>query len=641
MGWMLTSLSTKTPSPMLVLQMTMTRQRRLHQVYLLPSLILLLLSLPTHARTSVAGQDAVLTGSEQVPPVTTTATAKTSFRFQFGGQDNSSIYWTLTTNNTDGVGLFGSAGAHLHCGNRGATGPVIVNLVNVTSGVGDTAVSSNYTGVITDADIVDETCGATVNDLFNNILLGRVYVNVHSTENPSGEIRSQIVGDPVTLNISMTGDEVVPPTDSNVSATAALIVGQGVVGFTISGTNPDGVEVFATNGARIHCGVDNTTGPTVVQLIEPVTGGSTGFTFSAEGIFVDSSVLSSDCGTGIAGILSAIQQGRAYVQITSSGNPDGEVRGQVIVPENVTLPGTQTSFGNVPAGTTPASTTLAPGTPTVAPTTLVPGTTSEPTTVAPVSSASTPSGAFGVTSNTPGVVFNSSTATLAPTSAANTSNATSANNTTSASNATNATSAPTTATMNPTTANASSPNSILIPLSGDNEVPPVDTDVTGSIELSLDDSNAASPIIKYNLSISNPSETELLGVKGAHLHCGYADENGALLLTFVDPIEGGTTNKTLDFSGTIDSGMLVNASCGSGMDEIYDKIEKGQVYVNVHSTEYPDGVIRGQLESTEVRPTANSTSSPSAKTSGGVKAQGGMYMHVMVSSVAAAVCVLL
>ena len=47
-------------------------------------------------------------------------------------------------------------------------------------------------GVITSADLMGSLEGGDLQDLLDNMVAGNAYVNVHTVENPGGEIRGQI-----------------------------------------------------------------------------------------------------------------------------------------------------------------------------------------------------------------------------------------------------------------------------------------------------------------------------------------------------------------------------------------------------------------------------------------------------------------
>jgi hypothetical protein len=132
-------------------------------------------------------------------------------------------------------------------------------------------------------------------------------------------------------------------------------------------------------------------------------------------------------------------------------------------------------------------------------------------------------------------------------------------------------------------------------LSGDEEVPPVTTEATGTFKL------------KANNSYSNASFT--LRVKDgenitmAHLHCGEDGEEGPAVVTlFESNTASGTDADGLLASGSISDDDIIDATttCPTDTDitdleSLIEAIEEEEVYANVHSTEYPEGLIRGQL----------------------------------------------
>lgn len=64
------------------------------------------------------------------------------------------------------------------------------------------------------------------------------------------------------------------------------------------------------------------------------------------------------------------------------------------------------------------------------------------------------------------------------------------------------------------------PQNFVAPLSGDQEVPPVETNATGLAKFKL---NKAGDALSYKLNVANIED-----VTQAHIHCGTADVNGPI-----------------------------------------------------------------------------------------------------------------
>ena len=109
------------------------------------------------------GQRLELTGAQEVPPVTTSATGKAVVMIT-----KESVSGSIET-----TGITATA-AHIHQGAAGANGPVIVPMVKE----GDKFVFPAG-AKLTDAQY----------EAFKN---GGLYLNVHSAAHPGGEIRAQI-----------------------------------------------------------------------------------------------------------------------------------------------------------------------------------------------------------------------------------------------------------------------------------------------------------------------------------------------------------------------------------------------------------------------------------------------------------------
>ncbi len=86
-------------------------------------------------------------------------------------------------------------------------------------------------------------------------------------------------------------------------------------------------------------------------------------------------------------------------------------------------------------------------------------------------------------------------------------------------------------------------------------------------------------------------------VIGAHLHCGRAGENGPIVV----PLPVNNRNQNLsgairndDIDATVDCRAIIGRSINN-VASLLAAINEGLIYVNVHTQQYPDGFIRGQL----------------------------------------------
>ena len=106
-----------------------------------------------------------LSGSQEVPPVTTSASGTGTIVV---GADKS-VSGSVTT-----TGVAGSA-AHIHIGAAGKNGPVIIPLTKTADNVWSVPASAK----LTDAQ-------------YESYKSGGLYVNVHSAANKGGEVRGQL-----------------------------------------------------------------------------------------------------------------------------------------------------------------------------------------------------------------------------------------------------------------------------------------------------------------------------------------------------------------------------------------------------------------------------------------------------------------
>jgi hypothetical protein len=122
---------------------------------------------------------------------------------------------------------------------------------------------------------------------------------------------------------------------------------------------------------------------------------------------------------------------------------------------------------------------------------------------------------------------------------------------------------------------------VSINMSAKQEVPPVkNRNETGSAHIVLfPDSTLA-----FSFSVSGLASGDQLTV--AHIHTGGPVESGSPVIVLVD-------NSTIKFNGTNASGTIKLTS-----SQYRDYTGSGDFYVNVHSSQLPDGVLRGQIGKT-------------------------------------------
>ena len=130
-------------------------------------------------------------------------------------------------------------------------------------------------------------------------------------------------------------------------------------------------------------------------------------------------------------------------------------------------------------------------------------------------------------------------------------------------------------------------------LSGDQEVPAVDTDDFAWATYRLREKGTA---LRYNHKLSlRPREITM-----AHLHLAPAGENGpvvAFLFTDEDRAQRiRRDGRGSRLTGRIETADLVGPLQGQPLDRLIAEIEAGNVYINIHTAENPGGQIRGQLQ---------------------------------------------
>lgn len=121
-------------------------------------------------------------------------------------------------------------------------------------------------------------------------------------------------------------------------------------------------------------------------------------------------------------------------------------------------------------------------------------------------------------------------------------------------------------------------------LRGSNEVPALSTTVKGvaKVRLTFDD----------NLWFRFRT-TETSGITGAHIHAGAPGDNGPVIaVLYADP--SGSQRK-VDFTGNRRASDLLDSLEGGSISDLWELIEAGDAYVNVHTLTNPTGEVQANL----------------------------------------------
>jgi hypothetical protein len=135
------------------------------------------------------------------------------------------------------------------------------------------------------------------------------------------------------------------------------------------------------------------------------------------------------------------------------------------------------------------------------------------------------------------------------------------------------------------------PATHVAPLSGAEEVPLNDSKARGigMVKLSADGES-----LSYKLNVAN-----IQNVTQAHIHLAAVGVNGPIVAWLYPPappatlIPGRTDGELA--SGIITAANLVGPLAGQPLSALVDAIRSGNAYVNVHTSQFPPGEIRGQL----------------------------------------------
>ncbi len=254
---------------------------------------------------------AVLSGSQVAPePVSTNATGTAQVNLR---DDRRRLDVTLITTELADV-----TSAQIRLGAVGDNGPILFNLFEV-NGVPFT---SPYTIQLRAADLVEQPGFGITSfaDAVDAMKDGNTYILITTTANPTGELRGQI--GPVQVEADLSGANVVPAVDTAATGTvtARLNDTQTALNVTLQTT---GLADTVT-GVTIHYGPPDLNGPVLFTLFDSPAGSTLASPLTRR--------LTENDLTPSGGILTfqdavnAVLAGNAYLLVTTTTNPSGELR---------------------------------------------------------------------------------------------------------------------------------------------------------------------------------------------------------------------------------------------------------------------------------------------------------------------------
>lgn len=230
-----------------------------------------------------------LDGSQQVPqPVQTAATGTAELVLN---QETGELNGSVTVINP----ISTITAAHIHQSVAGTNSSPFIPLErsNIDDNVWNVPAGTTLTG--------DEVA---------MLLEGGMYINIHSNNHPAGEIRGQIVGDDTeVIRVKLTGANEVPSVDT---------LGEAIAYITVNKNTADITAIVHINNliataVHLHQGFAGVNGSPVITLNE---NSNDSFLWEA------SSTLTEDQ-------LSTLLNGSLYINVHTTANPSGEIRGQI------------------------------------------------------------------------------------------------------------------------------------------------------------------------------------------------------------------------------------------------------------------------------------------------------------------------
>jgi len=266
---------------------------------------------------------ATLAGANVRPsPVGTsaTATASVTVREPDIGQTGRTVSYSVNVS-----GITSATAAHIHLGGASvANGTLLATLFTNPS---DSTITASQ---LVSGTLAAGAISVSLDSLATLMNKGAAYVDIHSSANPTGLLRGQLVRAGETppgelfAATALSGAKERPTpvvTTATGSSTFEVLPG-GSVRYTVAVAGLTGATM-----AHIHTAVADSAGPIVVTLFTSATPTGTVTGPLASGSFAASNIQLP--GVSMDSLLSLMRRGRTYVNVHTEARPAGEIRGQI------------------------------------------------------------------------------------------------------------------------------------------------------------------------------------------------------------------------------------------------------------------------------------------------------------------------
>ena len=123
-------------------------------------------------------------------------------------------------------------------------------------------------------------------------------------------------------------------------------------------------------------------------------------------------------------------------------------------------------------------------------------------------------------------------------------------------------------------------------LDANNEVPPVNSTAEG----------VATFKVKGDAITSKINVTGITDVSGAHIHAGKKGENGDPIIDLLKTGEKTKTPGGVAIKGNFTASDFEGSLKGKALPDLQSAMGTNETYVNIHTSDHPDGEIRGQIK---------------------------------------------